>query len=227
MLTNLQHFLIGNKVFQICFDVLNLFLPVCLVYFFIKKSKITGILSLAGSCFALVYNLLFSAMSVYSPEIFIAWIFIPLIFYAGTTTGFYFRMHSIRIIFIIIFFSSALWKIRTGAVFNAEQMSAILIKQHGALLAENRSSFFSGVITYLINNKTLSFCLYWAGFLLEFIFVAGLFTKRFDRLFIIFLFLFLVFDYALMGINYFPWTVFAACFYFSKYKIQFTVKPEL
>ena len=220
LLTNLHHFIIESSILQICFDLLNLLLPCVLVYSFIKKGRFTGLLALTTSFFALIYYLLFSAMSFYSAEVFIAWIFIPLILHARFTGGFYYMLHIVRIIFIIVFFSSALWKIRTGAMFNTEQMSATLLKQHGSLLANNSSSSYAAVITYLINTKAISFSLYWLGFLTELIFVTGLFTKRFDKLLIIFLFLFLMFDYALMGINYCPWIVFGGCFYFSNYNLN-------
>jgi len=220
MLTNLQHLLIGNKWLRICFDLLYLILPVLLVYSIVKRKNYVRILAVCTAVFSVVYASFFSSMSFVSVEIFIAWMIIPLIFYARAVTGFYYLMHCARIIFIIIFLSAAVWKIRAGGIFNMEEMSAVLLRQHATYIASNSSTWFSRLITYLINHTILSYCFYLFAFIAELIFALGLFTKKFDKYLILAFCLFAIFDYLLMGINYFTWLPFMGCLYFSKYTID-------
>ncbi len=219
MLTNLQNFLIQNRFVRIIFDLLFLLLPVVLVYAVVKNKKGVRVIAIATCIFSIIYSSLFCAMSFVSVEVFVAAMLVPIIFCTISVKGFYYRIHCIRIIFILMFFSSALWKIRAGGIFNTEEMSAILLRQHSSYLASNSSGWFSNMITFLISNSAFAYCLYLSAFVAEFIFIIGLFTRRFDKYLIISFCLFAVFDYLLMGINYFTWLPFLGCLYFSKYSI--------
>ncbi len=219
MLTNFQNFLIQSRLVRIIFDLLYLLLPVLLVYTVVKNKKGIGIIAAATCIFSIVYASLFCSMSFVSVEVFVAAMLVPIIFCTVSVKGFYYRMHCIRIIFILMFFSSALWKIRAGGIFNTEEMSAILLRQHSSYLVSNSNDWFGNMITYLINHAAIAYSLYLFAFIAEFIFVIGLFTRRFDKYLIISFCLFSVFDYLLMGINYFTWLPFLGCLYFSKYSI--------
>jgi hypothetical protein len=164
----------------------------------------------------MAYAYVFSIFTFVSIEVFTAWMFVPLVFASSNIRTNYYLLHIVRILFLLIFFSTALWKVRAGGVFNAEQLSAILLRQHASLLLSDASSWFSQLVLFLIGNKALSYTIYLLAFLLEFIFVIGLFTRRYDRLLIVSFVLFLVFDYLLMEINYFPWTPFLGCLIFSR-----------
>ena len=220
MLTNLQNFLIQSRLLRIIFDLLFLLLPVLLVYTVVKNKKGIRVIALATCAFSIIYSSLFCSMSFVSVEVFAAAMLVPIIFCTISVKGFYYRMHCVRIIFILMFFSSALWKIRAGGIFNTEEMSAILLRQYASYLVSNSSDWFSNMITYLISHSTIACSLYLLAFIAEFIFVIGLFTRRFDRYLIISFCLFAVFDYLLMGINYFTWLPFLGCLYFSKYSIE-------
>lgn len=215
----MQNFLIQNRFVRIIFDLLFLLLPVVLVYAIVKNKKGVRVIAIATCIFSIIYSSLFCAMSFVSVEVFGAAMLIPIIFCTISVKGFYYHMHCIRIIFILMFFSSALWKIRAGGIFNTEEMSAILLRQHSSYLASNSSGWFSNMITFLISNSAFAYCLYLSAFVAEFIFIIGLFTRRFDKYLIISFCLFAVFDYLLMGINYFTWLPFLGCLYFSKYSI--------
>ncbi len=220
MVTNLHHYLLQNSWLRISFDLLYFLLPLCLVYCVIKNRKVQSLLAIAIVFFNIVYNSFFSTMSFVSVENFTAWMIVPLVFYARTPKGFYYIMHICRLLFIIIFFSAALWKVRAGGLFNVEEMSAILFKQHASYLVIENNGWYSQFISYLINHYILSYCLYLFAFIAEFIFIIGLFTKKFDKYLIAAFCLFALVDYLLMGINYFTWLPFMGCFYFSKYQIQ-------
>jgi len=216
MLTNLQHYLLQYHWLRICFDIAYLLFPVFLVYTCLKNKKAQSVLALSTAFFSILYNSFFSTMSFVSIENAVAWMFVPLLFYPRTIMGFYYFLQCERLLFIIIFFSAALWKIRVGGLFNVEGMSTILFRQHASYLAVQSGGMYTNLITYLINHQAVSYLLYFFAFVAEFIFVVGLFTKKFDKILMLSFCLFALADYILMGINYFTWLPFLGCLYFSK-----------
>ncbi|MBC7934996.1 MAG: hypothetical protein H7Y86_06515 [Rhizobacter sp.] len=226
MWTGIQHRIIESYLFRMIFEILFYLLPGVLAFCFIKSYRIVSLLAVFTILYSMLYCYLFSCMSFISIEPLITWFFIPLLFTGRSVAGFYLKMHMLRILFILFVASAALWKIRTGALFNAEQMSGVLVSQHAPVLATGEKGFFIDLITFLINHPFLSNLLYWIVAAGELFFIAGLFSKKFDRLLIIILVTFLVFDYYLMEINYFSWLPFAACFYFSRYQMPAAeIKP--
>lgn len=218
MLFNIQHILINSREVRIIFDVIYLLLPVLLVYSCLKENKVKSILAVCTGLFITVYNYFFSITSFVSIEILLAWMLIPFIFIARKTNNFYFNLHCIRILFILFFFSAALWKIRGGGIFNPVQMAGVLVSQHADLII-HKENWYTKLLQYLITNSKLSYALYFIAFLTELFFITGLFTRRFDNFLILLFLLFAVFNYFLMEINYFTWLPFMGCFYFSKYKL--------
>ncbi len=223
MLTDVQSLLIKYKGVRILFDFVYFLLPVLLVIAVYKK-RFNRTLATLTVFFHLLYSLLISSMSIVSPEIFVAWMTVPVIFYARSVSGFYYLLHILRIFFLLIFFSAGIWKIRTGAVFNAEQMSGILLGQHASYLANSPGTVYGKMILYLVNHIYLSYFLYLSAVVAELSFGIGFFTKKFDKYLIIIFCLFLLFNYIMMGINYTGWLAFLGCLYFSKCKISGEVK---
>jgi hypothetical protein len=219
MLSNLQHLLIKSKIIRILFDSAYLLFPLLLTFCFYKKSRLTPFLAIATAVFSMIYAYFYSLMIFVSVEVFICWMFIPLIFLSPQLKGFYYRMRVLRIIFITIFFSGAIWKIRAGGIFNIEQMSAVFVTQHATLLTSNSSNFYTRLITWLIDHQKISYSFYLAAFIVEFLFIIGLFTTKFDKYLLLLFCVFVVSDFFLMEINYFTWLSFLGCLYFSKYKI--------
>jgi hypothetical protein len=148
---------------------------------------------------------------------FMSWILIPFILSATSSRSFYYNLHMVRILFITMFVAAAVEKIASGAVFNVEQMSGILLKQHGVYLISSNGDRFTQFVYYLVNHTTTAFVFYITGTLAELLFVVGLFTRKFDRLLIIVFCTFLLADYFVMQIYYFIWLVFTGCFYFSAF----------
>jgi hypothetical protein len=224
MLSGLQQQLLQSQWLRITVDIIYLVLPVLLLYTCIKNKKWQPFFAIVTAVFNIWYGSFFSTMSFVSVENFIAWMFIPLLFYARTTKGFYYGLHSCRLLFILIFFSTALWKLRAGGIFNIEEMSAVLFRQHAAYLAIHTPGWYDSLLRYLITHQTLSYCLYFFAFLAEFLFVVGFFTRKYDKYLIVLFCFFVLTDYLLMGINYFPWLPFMGCFYFSKAGIKEAVQ---
>ncbi len=220
MLTNLQFWLTHNQWLRMVFDGIYLLLPCLLVYACYTEKKFQTLLAVLTALASIIYNYFFSMMSFVSIEVFVAWMFVPLIFIARSARAFYFGIHTVRLLFILFFFSTALWKIRGGGAFNSDQMSGILFSQHTSLLITNETNLFSRLINFLVSNQKISYIIYLLAVILEFLFVAGFFTKKFDRFLIIIFCLFIFFDYYLMEINYFTWVPFLGCLYFSRHTIN-------
>ena len=220
MLSNIQHWLLKEQWLRLCFDLLYLVLPVLLTILFIKKSRGSRLVAYFTCVFVIIYAVFFSSFTYISIEGYISWILFPVILSCITIQGFYYNLHAVRIIFILMFVSSAILKINSGGVFNSDQMAGILITQHNIYLVSNADDSFTKFIYFLVQHKALSQCLYVLATIAELSFVMGLFTCKFDRLLIIVFCSFLVFDYLIMQINYFTWFVFMGCFYFSRCEMQ-------
>ena len=219
MWTGIQHRLIESYLYRMIFEIIFYLLPALLAFCYIKRYRVITFLAVFTMLYSLLYCYMFSCMSFISIEPLISWFFIPFLFTGRNIRGFYFRLHALRILFILFFASSAFWKIRSGGLFNPDQMSGILVSQYAAEMAAGEKGFFMGIIHFLINHPFISNLLYWLVAAGEMFFLAGLFSKKFDSILLIILVTFLVFDYYLMEINYFSWLPFAACFYFSRYAL--------
>ena len=130
MLTNIGNAILNNYPLQMVLDVLYLVLPIILLVSVTKNYRGQYALALLHVSFNFVYTLLLTIVAPLSIQWFAGWVLIPLIFMFKNVRSFYFALHCMRYIFILIFFSAGLWKIRGGGVFNIEQMSAIFVRQH-------------------------------------------------------------------------------------------------
>ncbi len=220
MLGNLQHFIINYQWLRICLDVTYLVLPVILTVTVLVNFKGNAIIAFCTIAFTLVYAIFFSAFTYISIEGYISWILVPLILSARTTKGFYYYLHAIRILFVLFFVSAAIAKIRSGVIFNTEQMAAILLKQHNIYLVSNSDDWFTKSINFIVEHKAIGYIFFVCGTLAELLFATCFFTRRFDGYLIWVFCIFLAGDLFLMRINYFTWMVFMACFYYSSFSLQ-------
>ncbi|HMD01181.1 MAG TPA: hypothetical protein VKH37_13555 [Ferruginibacter sp.] len=218
MMSGLQSAIIRSPSLQLVLDGLFILLPLLMCAACVAGSRIQRPLAILTAIFNLVYAIMLSLMSPLSIEGFTGWMLLPLLFAFKKEASFYYILHCLRYLFILIFSSSALWKICTGAVFNTEQMSAILANQHAAYLVSANGDWYANLITYFIGHQNLSYCIYLAATLAELVFVVGFFTKKWDRILIVIFLLFVAVDYFLMRINYFSWVAFMGCFRFSRYQ---------
>lgn len=220
MLSNIQHSLVTSSKLCFLFDLVYFLCPFILSYTILKNTKGQSIMSLTTSIVAFVYGIFYSMFSYFSFTYFISLVFIPLIFYKRSDEGFYFNLHFMRLIFLGIFVSTGFWKIRTGAVFNIEQMSSILLQQHKQVLINEPEGWYSLFIFFMIKNRIFSYMLYLSAVLIEISFAIGFFTKRYDNLLFILFCIFLLMDFFIMQINYFNWFVFSGLFYYSKFNLS-------
>ena len=218
MLTNLHIAVINSPFLQMLFDSLYFLLPLLLCMAIFARHRLQYFLAILTAVFNLVYAVLISSTSPLSMEGFSGWIMLPLLFAFKSEQSFYYILHTLRYFFLLIFSSAALWKIRAGGIFNLEQMGAILVKQHAAYLVGQPNDWFAGLIRYLVNHQKLSYGIYLLGTVSELVFIIGFFTKKHDKALIIIFLVFIVLDYFLMQINYFAWSAFLGCLWYSKYK---------
>ncbi len=218
MITSIHQFIINHYWSCYVLDTLFLVLNFGIIFCFNKHHKFLKCICITTIVFNIIYCLLLTITGIQSIEQCIALFFMPVLFYKYDFKWFHFSVNVIRLIFITIIVSAALWKIRTLSILNTEQMSGILLHQHATQLTINPEAIYGKLISFIINHNALSFSLYLAGFLAELLFVIGYFTKKYDKHLIIILLLFIMLDLVVMGINYFSWLPFMLCFYYSDYK---------
>lgn len=219
MLTGIQHRLLSSETLRMTFDLGYLFSPLVLVFVIFKEGPGRTLVALAASAIALVYGVFFSSMSYISTEGYMSWILMPMVFASRRIKTSYLLLHCIRLIFILMMASTAWWKIRTGSLYNPDQMAGILLHQHSAYLVTGKQDWFTNLVYYLVQHRSLAFGIYLLAVLIEALFAIGLFTRKFDKQLLFLFCLFLVFDFFIMRINYSGWIVFTGCFYFSRFSM--------
>jgi hypothetical protein len=115
-----------------------------------------------------------------------------------------------RYYFLYIFVSAAVWKLARGAVFNGQEMSRILLLHHTDLLTGPCTSLACRTYSWLIRHAAISQALYIGSVLLEASFLAGFFTRRWDRWLIALAVVFVIADLLVMRIPY--WTILLGVF---------------
>lgn len=220
LLSQLHLLLMQSRMLQFIFDALYFLLPLITVILVIKNNLYYKFVAVIMLCFNILYAFYFSIMSFVSIQVMLAFMTMPFILTMREPKNFYSAVQVMRFTFILFFFSSALWKIRAGGIFNIDQMSGVLLSQHNYLFLNNQSDFFKKVMAYLIEHPLVSYPIYLTAFTLEFTFVVGFFTKRFDRILMVVFLLFAFVNYLVMNINYFAWLSFLACLHFAKYNID-------
>lgn len=225
-LINLPHFLISNLPLQAAMDSAWIALNSILVLAVIKKSPSTRLLAFTCCIYNAVYGMMVCLFTTLSIHGFASWVIVPLIFAGLNKEDDYYFINLVRFAFLIIWVSTAVWKIRAGGIFNAEQMSAILFQQHVAYMYANHDTY-SVFISWFINHPKISYLVYLAAFLFELIFIVGFFTKKWDKAIILLFFIFLLMDFVFMRINYIFWGVFIIpFFYFEGYPVHHKIAAQ-
>ena len=216
--TNIQQVVISSHRFRILLDLVFFLLPFLLVIANYFSPKVRPVIAIINVLYNLFYCLLLSIFTFSTTGQFVPWVIVPILFCCISQEKYTAIFNALRLIFIGIFFSAGVWKFATGALFNVEEMSAVLLNQHAQILVEATKTFKIATILFLVEHKVLSYLFYLASFIAEISFIVGFFTKKFDKYLAILLGLFLIFDFALMFIYYFSWVVFIGFLYFTKFE---------
>jgi hypothetical protein len=208
-----------SAVLRFVIDCLVVLLPILLfsLITFMENKRWIKIISVLTSSVLFLYGLLIDSTTLIHFEGYIMLALFSLVFYFKDAIGFYFTFNCYRYFFIFIFFSAGLWKLRTRAIFNNEQMSCILLEQHLRHLVYDSNDYFSRLIYFLINSTMFSQSLYCMVFIIQVSFISGVFTKKFDRILLCLFIIFIVLDYFLMRIDYLIWIGYGIVLYFSKF----------
>lgn len=219
-LTGVQQVILNNNWVQVLMDVCFFILPFVLYITASYNRSAMFWIALTTLIFNCFFAIFYTSVSYMTIGMFQAWTLLPVILFCRTVKGFYFNLHSVRLIILFILFSAAVWKIYRGGIFNPSEMSSILLKQHANYLISDAENGYSKFILFFIKNISVGYTVYVIGFLAEVIFVIGFFTKKYDKYLIIILVLFIVFDYLFMQINLISWMPFCLCFWYSKYSLS-------
>ncbi|TAD84796.1 MAG: hypothetical protein EAY75_12390 [Bacteroidetes bacterium] len=152
-----------------------------------------------------------------SIEAHLGWLLLPLLLGAQRLQTFYFVLHGLRYVFIFLFFTAGVWKLRQGGFFNVDQMSGILLYQHSSWLVSEPNHWYSQAIYWLVQHPVVGYLLYAGLTIWELVWAVGFFTKRYDCLLFVSFLVFLVTDYALMRIPYTELLPLALLLLFSGY----------
>jgi glycosyltransferase involved in cell wall biosynthesis len=214
MRTGLHQWLLNNNAGCILFDVLFYSAPFLLVASLHSK-KLNFIAAAWMLTINWVYVQCYTLYPTTSIEGYVAWLLFPILFLFSNEKTFSLLLEGLRYFFLFIMGSAGVWKFLQGGIFHPDQMSGILLYQHKELLTNSTGYWQTDLIWYLTEHKAISYLLYAAACLLELSFLAGFFTRKYDRYLAIAFLIFLVMDYVIMRIAYFEWLPFLILLNFS------------
>jgi hypothetical protein len=157
----------------------------------------------------LVYQITISTYSIHHYHALVGVLFLSVPFWFRAGDRFNFTWEAARYYFFFVFSSAALWKIFRGAAFDPHQMSNILMSQHAQYMYDYPDSIFSQLYTYLISHYQVSFAILLSMVAIQFSFLGGFFTKKFDRVYLVVLIAFCILNYVVMHIYSLDLLIFA------------------
>lgn len=161
---------------SIAFDI-SVFALIFLSMFFSRG----GVFPFLLSILIWIYYLSFNTFAGHH-YIQVGLLFIVLPFIATDKRNFNLLFEAVRYYCCFLYASSGAYKLFRGAVFNQEQMSSILMNDNADAIYSNPNSFLSESTHYLIQHTALAQSLFILAALLELLFIAGFFTKKYDLL---------------------------------------------
>jgi len=94
--------------------------------------------------------------------------------------SFSYLFYGVRYFFLFEMASASLWKLFRGTLFHVEQFSSILKIQRIEYVLSYPEAFSSRLTAFLLAHTFLAHAMWIFLFLLQFSFLAGFFTRRFD-----------------------------------------------
>lgn len=227
MQSGIHRGLLNNRGGWILFDILFYSTPLLYLgtYKYVSKlaSAVAVIMLLVNWFYVQCYTL-YPSNSI---EGHIAWLFFPIVFIPEDKKTFILLFDGLRYFFLFFFVSATVWKVAQGGLFSISQMSGILLYQHKELLTSSPGYWQSNFLLWLIQRPQLSYLLYLFAALLELSFIIGFFTRKYDRLLLVLLVIFLVMDHLIMRITYYEIAPLALTLMFSKEAKQAVKAPPI
>ncbi|HMR92256.1 MAG TPA: hypothetical protein PKC69_08070 [Chitinophagaceae bacterium] len=204
MQTGIHQWLLDNPAGCIVFDLLYYSFPAIYWFCCVKRQRLhPAVVGIPWLVFNWVYILCYVMYPSNSIEGHIAGLLLPFVFMQHKLPSFYYLLSGARYVFLFFFASAGLWKLRTGSLFEMEHMSAVLLVQHKEFLVAYPGHWYTEAVYFLVKNPVWSQSLFIISTVIELVFIAGFFTKRFDRILFWLFVLFLIADFWVMRIPYF------------------------
>lgn len=203
--TGLPRWMTGHPISFPIADLLAFLVPLPIILQNSRNRSFSPWPGILFTIYLVLYLLLADIFWQAHHELYMLFFLLSLVWTTARSDRFYLILNVSRYYFLYLFVSAAIWKIARGAVFNSEEMSRILLLHHADLLTEGCSSLTCRIYGWLISHPAPAQTLYICGVLLEASFVAGFFTRRWDRLLIALAILFVFTDLLIMLIPY--WTI--------------------
>ena len=176
-------------------DMLLFFLPIIAIIVVHRR-----IYAIAYTLLILVYQITYSTYATHHYHALVGVLFLSVPFWFEEGHRFVLLWNAARYYFFFIFSSAAIWKLLRGGLFEGHQMQRILMEQHVQYIYDYPRAIASQLAMYLIGHPALAQCLLIAGFILQFSFIGGFFTRKFDRIYLLLFLIFFAFNYVVMHI---------------------------
>jgi hypothetical protein len=203
--TGLPRWMIAHPASFAIADWAAFLLPLPLLFYVGRNDRFSPIAGIAFIATFALYLLLADIFWQVHDEPFVLLLLLALAWTTNRPRRFYTLLTACRYYFLYIFVSAAIWKLARGAVFNSQEMSRILLLHHTDLLTGPCTSLTCRTYSWLIRHAATSQALYIGSALLEASFLAGFFTRRWDRWLIALAVVFVIADLLVMRIPY--WTI--------------------
>jgi len=217
--TGIHLWLISNPGYWVWFDFAFYLLPAVYMLAFFVGQKRSHFLAIAMLLVNWLYISCYTLFPTNSIESYIGWLLFPVLFITHQMRSYYFVLQGLRYFFLYIMVSAASWKLVQQGLFNAQQMSGVLLYQHKEMLTSSPDHWLTNAYYWLINHWLVSYWLYLLATLLEAFFIIGFFTSRFDKWLILAFVLFLVADFLVMRIYYWELLPFMLALWYGKYRL--------
>lgn len=159
------------------------------------------------------YNIIYHSVATHHEHKLVGLLFCIPLLSIKTHKNFVLIFAGLRYYAIFALFSAAVWKLWRGSAGVSYQMSEILKHQHLDYLISYPNSYFSLFIRYLIDHTYISAIFWYSGWIIEFIFIIGFFSRKWDKVLGILLLLFFFMDYWLMNLYFVEFCIFVLFFY--------------
>lgn len=200
--TGIPKWLILHPGAYVWLDILVLLFPAAILAYYFRNKKFNLFLGVSFTAYLMLYFLLQSALLNVSLQPCVPYVILSCMFWSNSDSRFKLVLQVARFIILYMFASAAMWKILRGALIEPQQMSHILMEQHANYMVSNCTAWICSFHAYLIQSPALSQTLYIVATLLEMTFITGFFTRKYDKLLVVLLVVFVVFDQFIMRIPY-------------------------
>lgn len=197
LFTDIPRLLSNHFVLALLFDLFFIGLTIgCLMR---VRSRLLSIVLLI---WAVTYYVIYHNYVGHHGHSFLGIIFMIIPFTMKGDKTFRITWEAVRYYLCFIFASAALWKIFRGSAFDGDHLVATLLSQHIDLLVYKPESLIAGIVQFLLNHQWMIQVIFAIVVAVQLSFLTGFFTKKYDRILLTLMVLFVAADYLVMRINF-------------------------